>query len=136
MKKNEKIVLRELMAHPKKSDRVTAVGTGFSQPTITRIRHHLEQTGTIRYEIIPDLEKLGFEILAFTTIESTDRIKDDNTVIYATDNGKQMFVISIHKNYGDYCRFAYNYEVHWEFLVATYRKSTKPLSFKNIHTLI
>ncbi|GAG66574.1 unnamed protein product [marine sediment metagenome] len=132
MKKNEKIILRELMAHPTTADRTVAVRLGFSQPTISRIRHHLEQTGIIRYEIIPDLEKLGFEILAFTTIEPTDRIKDDNTVIYATDRGRQMFVISVHKNYRDYSSFAYNYEVHWEFLVATYRKSTKPLSFKNI----
>lgn len=136
MREKEKTVLRELIAHPTSTQRAAAVRVGVSQPTITKTRQRLEKTGIIRYEIVPDLEKLGFEILAFTTIEPTERIKDDNTVIYATDRGRQMFVISIHKNYRDYSSFAYNYEVHWQFLVPTYRKPTKPLSFKNIHTLI
>ncbi|GAI80941.1 unnamed protein product, partial [marine sediment metagenome] len=63
-------------------------------------------------------------------------IKDDNTVVYASTNYGRMFVISIHKNYRDYSRFAHNYKVHWQFLVPTNLKPMKPLSFKNIPSLI
>lgn len=110
LRKNERTVLREFMARPKNSDRAVAVRAGVSQPTVTRTRNRLQETGIMQsYEIIPDLEKLGFEILAFTTIEPTERVKDDNTVVYAVDRGRRMFVISVHKNYRDYSRFAHPY---------------------------
>ena len=58
-------LLRELLKNSKRSDRELAKVLGVSQPTITRIRHKLEQEGVIRdYTIIPDFKKLGFEIMA------------------------------------------------------------------------
>lgn len=133
LRKNEREVLRELMANPKRSDRDVASRAGVSQPTVSRTRNRLEETGVIQsYQVMPNLEKLGFEILAFTTIEPSERVKEDKAVVYAVDGGTKMFVISVHKNYHDYSTFAHSYEVHWQFLVVTSVKPMKPLSFKDI----
>ena len=39
---------------------------GVSQPTVTRRRAELEKEKLLDYTAIPDLKKLGFEILAIT----------------------------------------------------------------------
>ena len=60
-------LLYEMMKNAKRSDRKIAKIIGVSQPTITRMRQRLEKAGYIRdYTVIPNLEKLGYEIAAFT----------------------------------------------------------------------
>ena len=62
-------LLRELLKNSKRSDRDLAKILKVSQPTITRTRHKLEKSGMIQdYTIIPDFEKMGFEILVVTLI--------------------------------------------------------------------
>ena len=68
-KQNMIKLLYEMMRNSKRSDRGIAKIIGVSQPTITRMRQRLEKTGYIRdYTVIPNLEKLGYEIAAFTFI--------------------------------------------------------------------
>jgi len=64
MKKRMMSLLLELLKDSKRSDRELAKVLGVSQPTITRLRHKLEKNGMIRdYTIVPDLKKMGFELL-------------------------------------------------------------------------
>jgi DNA-binding Lrp family transcriptional regulator len=62
--------LRELLKNSKRSDRELAKVLKVSQPTITRTRHKLEQSGLIQdYTIVPNFRKMGFEILALTFVK-------------------------------------------------------------------
>jgi len=131
--KSRMIVLKALMANPRKSDRNIGKAAGVSQPTVTRMRDSFLKTGIIEsYEIIPNLQKLGFEILAFATIEPTEEVKADKRVVYAIDGGQAMFIISVHKNYSSWAEFASRYGVIWSFKVPTDYKPMVALSFKNI----
>jgi len=67
-KKEEKLrILFELIKGARRSDRELAKAVGTSQPTITRKRTKLEKEGFIKeYTVIPDLKKMGYEIIAFT----------------------------------------------------------------------
>jgi len=132
LKTSETEILKALMSNPKSTDQNIAKATGFSQPTVTRKRRRFLETGIIEsYEIIPNLQKLGFEILAFSTIKPTERVKEDNQVVYAGAAGRMMFVISVHRKYADYAKFYHSHEVYYSFLVPTYLKPMVPLSFKN-----
>lgn len=133
MRKNLKAIFRGLLANPKSSDRSVADSVGVSQPTVTRARHQLEKAGFIRrYEIVPDFEKLGFEIIAFSMVEPSDRVKHVDNVIYAIGNHKTMFVMSVHKNYSEFSQFARDLNVKDFLLVPTSQKPMKPLSFKHL----
>jgi DNA-binding Lrp family transcriptional regulator len=66
MKNIELKLISELMKNSRSSDRELAKKLRVSQPTVTRIRTRLEKEGYIQeYTIIPNFEKLGYEILAF-----------------------------------------------------------------------
>jgi DNA-binding Lrp family transcriptional regulator len=67
MKAIELTILTELMKNSRVSDRELAKRVGRSQPTVTRIRHKLEQNGMIKeYTLIPNFTKLGLEIMALS----------------------------------------------------------------------
>jgi len=118
-------LLYEMMKNSKRSDREIAKIVGVSQPTITRMRQRLEKTGYIQdYTIIPDLEKLGFEIAAFTFVnkneldENADKwIKSNPKILFAATgdglNGKNSVVISLHKDYTDYSKFISDFRSKW-----------------------
>ncbi|UCH70538.1 MAG: MarR family transcriptional regulator [Candidatus Bathyarchaeota archaeon] len=112
-------LLRELLKNSKRSDRELAKVLKVSQPTITRTRHKLEQSGLIQdYTIVPNFRKMGFEILALTfvkmraeilTPERTEQAREyaakfPNAIFAATGEGLGMtgVIISFHKNYTDY----------------------------------
>src|SRR3972149_10571178 len=60
-------LLQELVKNSKRSDRDLAKILGVSQPTLTRMRKRLEREGYILdYTAIPNVAKLGFEIISFT----------------------------------------------------------------------
>ena len=113
-------LLYEMMKNSKRSDREIAKIIGVSQPTITRMRQRLEKTGYIRdYTVIPNLEKLGYEIAAFTFMtmansnvkgESTNEwIESNPKIVFSASgngiNGKNSITVSIHENFTDYSNF-------------------------------
>ena len=129
------------MANPKRSDRDVASRAGVSQPTVTRTRHRFEETGLIQsYEIIPDLAKLGLEIVAFSRVGSEANVAEDVRVVYAVKGIKMcavkgiknVLVMSVHQSYEDYANFAHKYKAEPVFLTITSATPVKPLSFKDI----
>lgn len=154
-------LLRELLKNSKKSDRDLARILGVSQPTVTRMRRKLERTGYIlEYTVIPDLPKLGYEIMAFTFMniirydEKTGEplrklaekahkwaLENPRIILGAAGDGldgKNCMMISLHKDFTDYYRFISEFRGKWSshmrdiesFLVSLKATMIKPLSFR------
>jgi DNA-binding Lrp family transcriptional regulator len=125
MKDVELRLIAELMKNSRKSDRELAKTIGVSQPTVTRARSKLEKEGIIReYTMIPDFNKVGFEIMAITftrltkevTSEEVDELrrysrelekKDPGAILLAVNGmglGFTRVFISFHKNYSSYMK--------------------------------
>jgi len=67
MKTAELRLISELMKNSRRSDRELAKAIGVSQPTVSRMIAKLEKNGVLKeYTVIPDFNKLGFQILALT----------------------------------------------------------------------
>jgi len=157
MKKIMKKVLVELLKDSKKSDRKLAELVGVSQPTVTRTRSRLVKEGVIKeFTVIPDLPKMGFEILAINCFRSrvTKELADKaRKVAMANPNiifsarcqgeGKNEMIISLHKNYTDYSKFITNIiseggddiQEHETFLISLKDFIAKPFSLKYIAEL-
>jgi len=132
-------LLREMLKNSKSSDREIAKRLGVSQATITRTRAQLQKEGYIKtYTVIPDFTKLGYEILAFTfsklksypTTEEIQKIVQRATewvakrpnVIFSADGeglgGKDVIMISFHKNYSRYADFMRTYALEWGQIIS------------------
>jgi len=112
----------ELLKDSKRSDRELAKVLGTSQPTVTRMRNKLVRDGLIQqFSIIPDFQKMGFEIMAISSLKtkispkSIEKAKQltisrPNIIFAATAEGmgKNTVLISIHKNYLDYSNFCHD----------------------------
>lgn len=117
MKDKETKLFFELMKDSKRSDRELAKVLGTSQPTVTRMRNKLVRDGLIQqFSIIPDFRKMGFEIMAIsslkTKISQTERatklaMSRPNIIFAAMAEGvgKNTVIISMHKGYLDYSNF-------------------------------
>jgi len=158
MKKTEKKLLSELLKDSKRSDRELAKVLGVSQPTISRIRNKLVKDGLIReFTLTPDLAKIGFELMAISTVKMTlteEHVKKGEewmdkhpNVIFAAASegmGKNGVMISLHKNYTEYSRFVSENRRHWKgdmqdfgtTLVSLKGTVVKPLSFRYIARLL
>lgn len=119
------------------SDRGIAKKIGVSQPTVTRRRTKLEKELIETYTLIPDFLELGYQILAFTfvklksypSIEHAEEIvqrakvwadKHPN-VIFAADGeglGKDVVMVSFHKNYSLYTEFMRTYAFDWGDIIS------------------
>ncbi len=112
-------LLGEFLKNSRRSDRQLAKALGVSQPTITRYRRELEQEGMIEaYTIVPNFEKLGFEIMALTFVKMRSEILSPETmeqareyaskfphaIFASTGEGLGMtgVIISFHRDYTDY----------------------------------
>jgi len=148
-------ILFDLMKNSKISDRKLAKKLGVSQPTITRRRTRLEKQGLIEYTAIPNLAKLGYEIMAFSfsrwTTEALTKLlptreferqvqlflsKHPN-VIFATTGGSGLdglnsVSISIHKNFADYERWAREIRSTWGEFVAEFKSFIFALDSKDV----
>jgi DNA-binding Lrp family transcriptional regulator len=123
LKDAELKLISELMKNSHRSDRELAKAMGISQPTVTRIRRKLEKEGYIKeYTIIPDFNKLGYEILAFTFIKlgqgfseddirkaqriAQERLKEARFGIIMIDRGvskdAEGIIVSFHKDLESY----------------------------------
>ena len=133
-RKRQLEILKQLMKNSKKSDREVAKIMHLSQPTITRTRNILEREGYIKtYTIIPDFMKLGYQILAFTfsklkeypspeealkiSQKASEWVNKRNNVIFASDGeglgGKDVVMMSFHKDYLTYTDFMRAYALEW-----------------------
>jgi len=125
-------LLKEMLRNSKRSDREIARILGVSQPTVTRTRAQLEKEYIKTYTVIPDFAKLSYQILAFTFIkvkpypspEDVEKIvqhaaewtnKHPN-IVFAADGegcGKDIVMISFHKNYSLYSDFMRTLALDW-----------------------
>ncbi len=123
-------LLFELIKGARRSDRDLARVMKISQPTVTRKRTILEREGLIReYTVIPDLEKMGYQILAFTFLsfnqpprpELMERAKEwakkQPSLIFAADGagmGMNSVMVSAHKDYASFSRLLTQLRQDWQ----------------------
>jgi DNA-binding Lrp family transcriptional regulator len=134
-------ILRAIMKNSRLSDRELAKRLHISQPTISRTRAQLEREGYIRsYTAVPEFGKVGFKIMAitFAKVRAYPSADEANgiiqkarewlakrpNVIYAADGqgmgGKDVVMISFHKDYDDYTRFIHSYAFEWGSIISTF----------------
>lgn len=154
-------ILFQLVKDSRQSDRQIAKTLNVSQPTVTRRRTILEKQGLLEYSAIPNLKKLGFEILAFTfgrwnfqeyldtQVEQMKQfIAQNPNIIFisnGTGSGYDRIAISVHKDYADYSRTIQNFKTGWgkyfetlsSFIVSLQTDNIlQSLSFKHVANLI
>ncbi len=115
-------LLHQLIIDCKRSDRELADVLDVSQPTVTRMRKNLENSGFIlEYTIMPALQKMGFEIVAMNFLsishgqEPVKEIQkwalENNSIILASHgeglNGKTILLVSVHKDFTDFSTFSH-----------------------------
>ena len=160
MKNTEIKLLAELLKNSKKSDRELGKILGVSQPTVSRTRTKLEKTGVIQeYTVVPDITKLGFELMAITTgrytVPRTKEIKEKATtymkklpnILFSSrcqGMGKDAVIISLHENFTDYEDFMANLKTDWattvgeqeSMLISLKGFAAKPFSLKYLAEVI
>ena len=130
MKGSDLKLIRELIRNSRKSDRELAKLLGVSQPTVSRNRGRLERDGLIEYTGVPNLEKLGIEIIAMTfgnwkheqypdTRISEARgfaKRHPNLIFLSSGRGlsSDRVAVSVHKNYSDYSNLMREIKSDWE----------------------
>jgi len=132
-------IISELIKNSKLSDRKLAKVLGVSQPTISRKRARFEREGLLDYTAIPDFEKFGFEIMAFSfyswTPEANKELAQNREEIlkklsaflsmhpniFFSSNGRgfrmERMMISIHKSYTDYVKLMNDVNEEWGMYV-------------------
>lgn len=111
--KNEKIVLCHMSEKPELSSKMLSQETGLTRHTVGKIKKKFVENGYIKVMLIPNILRLGFEILAFYHIEfdpynppdferneSIDLLNDD--VIFFASREFEAVLITIHSSYEDY----------------------------------
>jgi len=122
-------LLFELVKGARRSDRALAKALNISQPTVSRMIRKLEEAGFLReYTTIPDLGKLGYDLLAFTYLsfaedkpELFDKarkwVMKQPSVVYACNGeglGMNSVMISVHKGYESYSRLLTELRRDWQ----------------------
>jgi DNA-binding Lrp family transcriptional regulator len=149
-------LISELIKNSRRSDRELAKAIGISQPTVSRIRVRLEKQGFIDYSAVPNLAKLGFEIIAVTlgkrdykkqpevnVQKARDYVKRYPNIIFTASGsglGNDRIMISVHRNYSDYSKFVQGMKTEWtgwaeldSFLISlTGKDVVQPLSLKHL----
>jgi DNA-binding Lrp family transcriptional regulator len=132
IKKTDLKLLFEFVKNCKRSDREIAKIVGVSQPTITRKRAKLVETGLIRqFTAVPSLDKIGYEIAALTftnmrtstnenpkSLRNKERDWDEkhDEIVFASVGlgmGMDKVIVSVHKNYTDYQKFLTELRTYW-----------------------
>ena len=130
MKDVELRLICELMRNCRKSDRELAKAIGVSQPTVSRVRTRLEREGVIEYTGVPNLEKLGYEIIAITFAkwkreqypdekvpEALDFLRRHPNMLFVSTGmgiGSDRVTVSVHKNYSGFTKFVRELQTEWE----------------------
>ncbi|MGD8565260.1 MAG: Lrp/AsnC family transcriptional regulator [Candidatus Bathyarchaeota archaeon] len=148
-------IISSLMKNARMSDRQLAKEIGVSQPTVTRRRTKLEKEGYLEYTAIPNLPKLGYDIMVFNfskwTPDALTRMlpRDDfgkqvrlflsnhpNVIFGSTGgtglNGMNATSISFHKNYTEYSDWTKEIESVWGDYVKEFDRFIISLKSANI----
>ena len=157
-KEKMKKLLYELMKNSRRSDRELAKVVNVSQPTITRARKEFENLGFIKeYTIIPEFTMIGFEIMAFTSMninssnesgrKITDYVENSPEILYGAPGtgmgDKNYFMASLHSNFTEFNEFISRFKEKWAtnilsietFLVSLKSRQMKHLSFKRVEEM-
>jgi len=128
-KETEFKIIRELVKGARRSDRELAKAVGVSQPTVSRFIKKLENQGLVKeYTIIPELRKMGYELLVFTFLSfAEDRpelfekarewTKKQQAVIFANNGegcGMNSIMVSIHEDYTSYTNLITQLKRDWQ----------------------
>jgi DNA-binding Lrp family transcriptional regulator len=157
LKETELKILFELIKGARRSDRELAKAIRVSQPTVTRSRTKLEKAGFVKeYTIIPDLGKMGYELLVFTFMsfaedkpelfdKAREWIKKQPSVIFANNGegpGMNSMMLSLHKNYASYTHLVTDLRRDWQpnltniqsFMISLYRPdfAIRKFSFRHL----
>jgi DNA-binding CsgD family transcriptional regulator len=109
----EKNVYCMMVSNPEFSDSEIGNELGISRHTVSRLRRSFEQKNLVRHICLPDLKKIGFEILAFSHIRFDPRnppnidndeaalLMSDSTIFFASRIFEAV-MISIYNDYDDY----------------------------------
>jgi len=149
-------LISELVKNSRRSDRALARALDISQPTVSRARIRLEKQGLIDYSAVPNLARLGFEIIAITfgqrmfqkhpeinLKKAKDFAERHPSLIFGAAGsglGYDRIAISIHRNYSDYSKFLQELRNEWaetmdikeSFIVSVKSKDViQPLSLKH-----
>jgi DNA-binding Lrp family transcriptional regulator len=149
-------LISELVKNSRRSDRELAKALGVSQPTVSRTRVRLEKQGLIDYSAIPDMTKLGFEIIAvafgkrnyqkhpeINLQKAKDFAERHPEIIFGASGiglGYDRISISIHRSYSDYSKFSQEMRNEWtgimdleSFIINLKSKDVvRPLSLKHL----
>ena len=123
-------LLFELIKNARRSDRDLAKVMKISQPTVTRKRTALEREGLVQeYTVVPDFEKMGYQIMAFTFLsfetppkpelleKAREWTKKQPSVIFAADGtgiSMNSVMVSVHKDYASYSRLLTRLREDWQ----------------------
>lgn len=119
MKHVELKLIAELMKNSRRSDRDIARRLGVSQPTITRVRNKLEKEGLIKeYTVIPDFEKLGFEILAFTFVKLGRQLSSKEI-----ENARKLAAQKLNENHGEIVMLERGNGLGYDGILASYHEN-------------
>jgi DNA-binding Lrp family transcriptional regulator len=152
LKTVESKLISELMKDSRRSDRELAKSIGVSQPTVTRLRARLEKEKVIReYTMIPDFQKLGFKILAITSLAMVKEPDSkeferalrtfQNVLMFERGLGLKSshMVVSLHEDYSSYAEFKRKLEENefWEVMdsasfLVNLNEDSGFLSFSNL----
>lgn len=152
-------LLFQMINNSKRSDREIAKLLRISQPSVTRKRKILEKEGYIKeYTVIPDLQKMGYEILAFTFMKFSESkpelfdkarewAKKRPCVIFSHNGegfGMNSTLISLHRDYSAFSKLITQLREDWQpnlrdiqsFIVSIKRKdlSIKPFSLRYLES--
>ncbi len=163
--KSEQMDLRILFALMKlgcRSDRVIAKNLGISNSTISRRKRKIEHEGYIKeYTLIPDLHKIGIELIIFSFAKTTEVITQKQAeevkelsqrhpeilgILQEQDAwGVNWVVISAHKSYDDYLELAKKSKEEFpshpsidmsSFIFHTSTKFPTPFSLRNLESIL
>ena len=141
MKDIELRIIAELMKNSRRSDRELAKAIGVSQPTISRLIRKLEKEEYIReYTMIPDFQKLGYNVMAASSLAVTEPYTNERLGDIRKDATEQesknpnAFLMAVNGLSKDKNRlFIVFYESYSDYLDAM--RTVKGLSFVNVDSV-
>ena len=141
-------LLFALINGSRRSDRELAKLLGLSQPSISRKRSQLENKGFVEeYTIIPNLLKMGYEIVVFTFLDFLQPLtheaygkakswaeKHPCVIFWADGEGAGIgsVMVSVHKDYADFSRLMSQFRLDWQTSLKTIQNFYISLGRENL----